>query len=507
MGELIGYTEEKPHIILDNAKNKNFAELLVSKLAANVPAQFYNIFFTGLQFESNGKGVLRLMAPSESVAKHLKKRYTSLILECAKQAAEAGGKEEVPRKLDIVTVQPPSVQESLRPKNPNGRQLTPRGTSKRGLPTAQMLREKPRTPGREYQKNLFSSIDLNDAYTFESFVSGVENEYAFLAAKATAENPKSFHNPLFLYGGVGLGKTHLLMAIGNRILREAPWMQVLYVPAENFQVDLIQAIKNKTLDSFKAKYRSADVLLLDDIQFISKKSSSTQEHIFHTFNFLYQNKKQIVISSDRPPRRLESLTERLISRFQSGLIVDIKEPSLETRMRIIEKKAAALGVSVKSDVRRLMAEEIQGQVRPLEAALIKMKFMSEYLGKPMDRSLCENVLRDMLEESRKRNIEVEDIIGFLEVEFKVSRSDILGKKRAEAAVQARQAGMLLARKWLRNLNLKEIAEAFEKKDHTSVLHASKKGEALFQSNPEFRQRVEQVEKRIIALRKKFEFTA
>jgi chromosomal replication initiator protein len=338
-------------------------------------------------------------------------------------------------------------------------------------------------------REVFSS-HLNPNYTFERFVKGPSNEYAYMAALGAAQNPMTYHNPLYLFGGVGLGKTHLMMAIGNYILKNNPSLKVLYVPSETFQNEIVEAVKNKSA-SYQKKYRNVDILLIDDIQFISEKAAYTQEQIFHIFNHLYQNNKQIVISGDRPPQQLATLKDRLISRFQSGLIVDIKPPNLETREAILQSKSVEMGIDVPKEVIRFIATHEKGQVRLLEAALIKLQFSSQLKHKKVDMELASEIIREISFEMES-HLNAENIIKIVSREMGIKTDQILGKSRVESIVWARHSAMYLVRKCIPSITLLEVAHAFARNDHTTVMNAEKKVRQKMDSDSHYKEFMDKV---------------
>ncbi len=313
--------------------------------------------------------------------------------------------------------------------------------------------------------------NLNPRYTFESFVIGPSNRFAHAAAMAVAENPASAYNPLFIYGGVGLGKTHLMQAIAHKSLEMNPNISITYLSSEQFTNELIDAIQHRSTKRFRNKYRNVDILLIDDIQFIGGKES-TQEEFFHTFNTLYDAHKQIVISSDRHPKEISTLEERLISRFGWGLITDIQPPDLETRVAILKKKIEKEKTHVPEEVILFIAEAITSNIRELEGALIRVVAFSILEKKPISLDFTKTVLKDMISSSQKK-ITVEDILNTVAGRYGISTSDIKAKKRNRTTLIPRQIAIYLTRE-LTDMSLPEIGLAFGGKDHTTVLHSYNK---------------------------------
>ncbi len=325
------------------------------------------------------------------------------------------------------------------------------------------------------------SVFLNPRYTFEDFVVGPSNRFAHAATMAVAESPADAYNPLFIYGGVGLGKTHLMQAIGQHLLKNKPQIQTLYISSERFTNQLISAIQNRTTLSFRAKYRSVDVLLIDDIHFIAGKES-TQEEFFHTFNALYDARKQIVISSDRPPKEIPKLEERLVSRFECGLITDVQPPDLETRIAILRKKAEKEVVGVPNDVTFFIANKIKSNIRELEGALIRVVAYSLLMGKEISVDLAKEVLKEALLQEQEKRITIELIQKEVAGYFDIRLSDMTTKRRTKAVAHPRQIAMYLARN-LTDFSLPKIGEAFGGRDHSTVLHACEKIQQALKTNP------------------------
>ena len=327
----------------------------------------------------------------------------------------------------------------------------------------------------------FEKTNLIAKYTFDNFVVGTSNNFAQAAALAVAENPFRAYNPLFLYGPSGLGKTHLMHAIGNFILQKDPAANVMYVTSEAFTNDLINSIKEKKMESFRDKYRKVDVLLIDDIQFIAGKEA-TEEEFFHTFNHLHQANNQIIISSDRPPRDMQILEERLRSRFEWGLTCDLKPPSYETRLAILQKKAAEESINAPDDALEYIANNISSNIREMEGALNKIKAFSQIGKVPITVSLCETLLMDT--RSNVKRIYTTDQIKKVACDyFDVSLEDMMSQKRNKEISFARQMAMYLCRKFL-DTSLPRIGQDFGGRDHTTVLHAIKKIESEMHKNAE-----------------------
>lgn len=338
---------------------------------------------------------------------------------------------------------------------------------------------------------------LNPKYVFGTFVVGKNSQFAHAASLAVAEMPlSSQYNPLFVYGGAGLGKTHLMHAIGHHIVRNTPALKVLYVSSEMFTNEFIKAIRDNDTAGFRNKYRSIDVLLIDDIQFLENKER-VQEEIFHTFNTLYDANKRIILSSDRPPKAIATLEERLRSRFEWGLIADIQPPDFETRVAILCKKAQLEEIAVSEDfmdVIKVIAEKIQNNVRELEGAFIRVVAYASLTGQPIDKELAKEVLKDVFSASKKP-IDPDKIKDFVCRHFNIKISDIESAKRTRNLAFPRQIAMYLCRN-LTELSLPKIGEAFGNRDHTTVLHSCEKIRAEIQTNDVLKNVILSIEKDI-----------
>ncbi|MCG3112042.1 MAG: chromosomal replication initiator protein DnaA [Candidatus Manganitrophus sp. SB1] len=321
------------------------------------------------------------------------------------------------------------------------------------------------SPERERRKG-----NLNPRYTFDSFVVGSSNQFAHAASRKVAERPGTSYNPLFLYGGVGLGKTHLLSAIGNFISTRDPHLRIAYLSSEQFTNDVINSIRYDKMIEFRNKYRNVDALLIDDIQFISGKER-TQEEFFHTFNTLYEANKQVVISSDRSAKEMSDIEERLRSRFEMGLIADIQPPDLETKIVILRRKAEVEGIPLPNDVALLLATHIKTNIRELEGALIRLGAFSSLTGQEITVEMAKRVLRDTIQE-KKRVVTIEDIQRAVAERFQIKLVELKSKKRTKNLVFPRQICMFLCRE-LTSLSFPEIGKHFGGKDHSTVIHACK----------------------------------
>jgi chromosomal replication initiator protein len=341
---------------------------------------------------------------------------------------------------------------------------------------------------------------LNRKYTFDSFVIGGSNRFAHAAAVAVAEAPARAYNPLFIYGDSGLGKTHLLHAVGHYVQRLYPSARARYVSSEEFTNDFINSIRDGKSATFQRRYRDVDVLLVDDIQFLMRKEQ-TQEEFFHTFNTLHLASKQIVITSDRPPKQLATLDDRLITRFEWGLMTDVHPPELETRIAILRKKAAQENVHVQPEVLEYIARRISTNIRELEGALIRVAAFANLSKQPVDLPLAELVLKDLIHDRQGAQITAQTIIAHTAAYFEYSTEEICGASRSRPLVTARQIAMYLCRE-LTELSLPKIGVYFGGRDHTTVMHAERKIRTLMAQRPAIYNQVTDLTSRVKSDRSK-----
>lgn len=331
---------------------------------------------------------------------------------------------------------------------------------------------------------------LNPKYTFDSYVIGSNNRLAQAASLAVAETPSHAYNPLFIYGGVGLGKTHLLHAIGHYVISHNISQNVVYLSSEKFTNQFINAIRdNKTVD-FRNKYRNIDVLLIDDIQFLAGKEQ-TQEEFFHTFNALHENSKQIVISSDRPPKEITKLEDRLRSRFEWGLITDIQPPDLETRIAILRKKSQNEGIYIPDEILIFIAQKIETNIRELEGALVRIIAYASLADKHISLEFAEEALKDLISKNKKNHVTIDHIINTTASYFKISPQDLKSRRRPQKIALPRQIAMYLCRE-LTDSSLIKIGEDFGGKDHSTVIHAHRKISSEISENEDLQQTVKEI---------------
>ena len=356
--------------------------------------------------------------------------------------------------------------------------------------TVQSLNETRSSNGKN-----FSSSGLNPKYTFSTFVVGNNNKFAQAAAMGVSENPGTKYNPFFIYGGVGLGKTHLMHSIGNQILDNNPNSKVLYVTSEDFTNQLINALKDQATEKFKEKYRNIDVLLIDDIQFIANKKS-TQEEFFHTFNTLHQSGKQIVISSDKPPKDIELLEDRLKSRFEWGLIADISNPDYETRLAILRKKTQIDNIIIDDEILSAIATRVDTNIRELEGTLNKLIAKASLTGSPITMAMAQKAIDDIVAQKQKviSSEYIQDVVGKY---FNVDPQDLVGAKRSNDVTFPRQIAMYLCRN-VAQMSMPQIGRDFGKRDHSTVMHACDKIEKEMKTNSNTKLIVESVKNLLLS---------
>lgn len=408
--------------------------------------------------------LLTLQVPTEFTRELIASRHTDLLRDLIYKSFG--------KRLDLKLVVAPPVQA---------------GTSDRRVHKSKGSANKMDNPS-EFQQR------LNSKYTFEAFVVGSSNRFAHAASLAVAEMPARAYNPLFLYGGVGLGKTHLMHAIGHLILKQEPSSRVLYVSAENFTNELINAIQDNKMVPFRNRYRNIDVLLIDDIQFVGGKER-TQEEFFHTFEALHGAHRQIVVSSDRPPKDIQYLEERLRSRFEWGLITDLQPPDFETRMAILSKKAQFEGLSVPDEVVQFIARRIDSNIRELEGALIRVMAFASITRQALTTDLAYEALKDVIKEAPAKHITIRLIQEEVARHFDLRVDELKAKKRTKAVAHPRQVAMFIARE-LTEASLPKIGEEFGGRDHTTVMHAVEKVMNDKSRDPQLNQVIESLMKRI-----------
>jgi chromosomal replication initiator protein len=347
------------------------------------------------------------------------------------------------------------------------------------------------TAKQSSERSHSKSTYLNPSLTFESFIVGDSNQFAYTTAKSVAEKPGMQYNPLFLYGGVGLGKTHLLQAIGNYHIELGK--TVIYTTLEQFMNTFTSHLRSQTMDRFRDKFRECDLLLIDDIQFLSRKEQ-TQEEFFHTFNELYNANKQIVITADRAPNKIAGLVDRLRTRFEWGLMADIQPPGLETKIAIIQKKCELDGIRLNNEIVNFIATHMGDNIREIEGTIIKLNALSSMLNQEITLDFAQNAIKDQLKE-KKENITIDDIVKIISRELNIKPSDIKSKKRTKNVVNARRIAIYLARNLTPN-SMPQIAVYFGMKDHTAISHAMKKIHEIIESDENFKVLLEELSNKV-----------
>tara|TARA_Y100001001_G_C7984431_1_gene300618 strand:+ start:60 stop:1496 length:1437 start_codon:yes stop_codon:yes gene_type:complete len=467
-------------------------------LQEELPAQQFNTWIRPLRLEV-GDGWIRLLAPNRFVRDWVNDRFFARIRELVSEFSP----EEMPINIELAVAdrQPPPVSVPPSPPVTTALASTPGAAM---APPASVQEEFIEDPGyREPEPVVASSpvapavqrqveveggirhqSSLMDAYTFETFVEGKSNQLARAAASQVAENPGRAYNPLFLYGGVGLGKTHLMHAVGNSLMQQNPNARVVYLHSERFVADMVKALQLNAINEFKRYYRSVDALLIDDIQFFSGKERS-QEEFFHTFNALLEGGQQMILTCDRYPKEIKGLEERLKSRFGWGLTVAVEPPELETRVAILLKKAEQEKIALPSDAAFFIAQRVRSNVRELEGVLKRVIASSRFMARPIDIPLIKESLKDLLALQDKQ-VSLDNIQRTVAEYYKIKISDLMSKRRSRSVARPRQLAMALSKE-LTNHSLPEIGEGFGGRDHTTVLHACRKIKELRDSDGDIRE--------------------
>jgi chromosomal replication initiator protein len=428
--------------------------------------QTFNTWIRPIRFISASNDLLELAVPNKFIQEWVNERYLGMIQEAVSSLTDA--KYQIRLKISEPT-EPGTARENS------------------DEPVADNMKVK--------NVNIELISNLNPKYTFETFVCGASNQFSHAAAQAVANNPASSYNPLFIYGGVGLGKTHLLIAIGNHIIQSNKKARVCYYTSEKFMNELINCLRYNKMEQFRSKFRSMDVLLIDDVQFIAGKER-TQEEFFHTFNSLYESHKQIVVTSDKFPKDIPGLEERLRSRFEWGLIADIQPPDIETKIAILKKKAALDTIKLSDDVALFLASSATSNVRELEGMLIRLGAFSSLTGNAISLGMAQEVLKDIIVDKAKE-ITVEMIQKHIADHFKLKIADLKSDKRLKALVVPRQIAIYLCR-ILTKCSYPEIGEKFGGKDHSTIIHSFKKIEKLTTQNMEVRNTIETLKRNLLS---------
>lgn len=454
-------------------------ELSVSR--GNFMTWFKN---TTLLDDGKGSGTITIGVPNVFIKQQLERKYNDLITEVLRKNGLSGS--VVQYKIHTLRTKPTEV-ESMTIAAPATSAQTSQATAGSPLQTQAPVVEDMRTAQSIRQ-------GINDRYTFDNFVVGSGNELAFAACQSIAANPGSKYNPLFLYGGVGIGKTHLMQAVGNAVVAANPAAKVLYITTEQFVQEFVHAIRFKKTGDFVAHYRTTDVLIVDDMQFIAGKEK-IQEEFFHTFNALHQANKQIIISSDRPPKEIPTLEERLRSRFAWGMTIDMQIPDFETRCAILQTKAQGHGVDLPSDVVDYLSTSVQTNIRELEGALNQLLAFCEMRGLSPDLSIATSLLGGT--KSRPKHLSAKQIIERTARHFQIPIEDMLGPKRDKDIVVPRQIAMYMLRSEL-HLSFPKIARELGRKDHTTAIHSVEKIEKESQLDTDLRTAIADIRGRLYA---------
>lgn len=443
--------------------NQLWQETLI-QLEEVLSPQHFATWIKPIRFVGLEKDVVRLEVPNRFFLDWLREHYLKLLQETLSQIGAVSYRVQfdlTQGKSRIVPVEtvPVAAHAAAEIREPQGR--------------AQPARA----------RNACAATNLNPKYVFEEFVAGPSNQFAFAAAMAVASNPATTYNPLFIYGGVGLGKTHLVNAIGNALLQANPEMRVCYYTSEKFMNELINSLRYQKMDEFRNKFRSMDILLIDDVQFIAGKER-TQEEFFHTFNALYESHKQIVVTSDKFPKEIPGLEERLRSRFEWGLIADIQPPDVETKQAILRMKADQNGIAIPEDVALFLANSFTSNIRELEGNLIRIGAFASLTSTPITLGMAKEVLKDILVE-KAREISIEEIQKAVASHFNLKIADLRSAKRLKTLVLPRQIAMYLSRQ-LTSSSYPEIGERFGGKDHSTIIHAIRKIERQMEEDFQIR---------------------
>lgn len=440
-----------------------FWKQAAKEVAQNISEQEFATWFRGIEYAGSGDSQITLSVPSSFVKDQFSQRYLAQVEE---KLAELAGHELTVK----FSIQKKTSGRAGHEEPSKGQKVEDAGTRKRQHP------------------------QLNKEYTFERFIIGESNSFAANAALAISRNPGTGYNPCLIYGGVGLGKTHLVQAIGNSVYRELPDVKVAYVTVETFANEFILSIQKKTGHQFKNKYRLVDILLIDDIQFLEGKEG-TQEELFHTFNALYDANKQMVFTSDRPVSEIRSLSDRLRSRFERGLNVDLQPPNYETRIAILNRKVEEKKVKILDEVVELICRNINTNVRDLEKALTKLIAYAELVNKHITLDIARQQLKDFFAQPSQKNITIELIQKIVSDYFGLSYKDLRGKRRTKAVAFPRQVAMYLSRE-LTEYSTTEVGAEFGGRDHTTVMHARQKIEDRMKLDPNLEPTLQGLVKRI-----------
>lgn len=456
----------------------------LEKLQQELSQPSFDTWISSIQLLGRKGDTLIIAVPNEFAKDWLENRYSALIRSIVQSITNT------PLNIRFIIPAPNEPLPSLEPEQKNIPFSSPDQIAPSSFHQDPASSNETIAPSPKHEFSHAPESHLNPKYTFDTFVIGSSNRFAHAASLAVAESPAKSYNPLFLYGGVGLGKTHLMHAIGHQILSNQADTRVLYVSSEKFTNDLIDAIKENKPVEFRNYYRNVDILLVDDIQFLAGKEG-IQEEFFHTFNALYEANKQIIISSDRPPKEIPTLEDRLRSRFEWGLITDIQPPDLETRIAILRKKANSEHFDVSNEVMVYIADKIQSNIRELEGALIRVMAYASLNNSPITLEVAANALKDILPVEKPKEITIDIIQQAVANYYRLNLSDFKAKKRTRTVAFPRQIAMFLCRE-LTDSSLPQIGLEFGGRDHTTVMHAYEKIKEDIKNEPQLEKRVNEI---------------
>jgi len=464
----------------------NLWDSFLRAIKTRLQGESFETWFHPIRFEGIDKSrrLIHLLAPNQMVRDWVQVNYANVIDQSFGELS-----------LDGYSVDWRLPEDTLRPAQPTTHNVVQpvtvsesSGSLAFSVPAVEFQQPAPVTQNGQHhqtapEKQIAVDPSLNSKYTFDSFVVGSCNQFAHAASLAVAEAPGKTYNPLYLYGGVGLGKTHLMHACGHAIKQRNPHLRLCYLSSERFMNELINSIRYDKTQGFREKYRSVDVLLIDDIQFMAGKER-TQEEFFHTFNTLYEQQKQLVITSDCPPREIPTLEERLHSRFEWGLIADIEPPDLETKVAILKRKAEAMGVPIPDDVALMIASRVKNNVRELEGSLIRLVAISSLRGIPISKEIVQDAIRNIAGEEDSGVITIQEIQKAVAANYKLTVEQLVSKNNARQIAFPRQIAMYLCKRLTKH-SFPEIGRAFGGKHHTTVMHSCEKIQLLSAADSSF----------------------